>query len=361
MNARDRSRERGVALILVLWVFMTLGVVALDFSRYMRDDAMAALNLADETRGYYLALAGMNRAIYDATREREEQLGAAGEAAEADAGNDQAGDGVPDVERITADGQWHEGTFGGGTWAVRMTDEAGRVSLNKAPEAIIRRIVTSVLSGGNVTEGIDVHEQRDIDTIVDSIRDWRDCDSLTRVNGAEDDYYLGLRRPYHAKNGFFDSVQELLSVRGVTPDLFYGRDGMPGLVDVFSAQGRSEHLNPEAVTVPVAQALLGIDRETAESFLAGRAEDPLGIALFFKQQLAALDPSLEQFVQAAAAETVRIEARGDAHAARNQASVYAVVQIAGGDYDGPRVLQWIDRAPVRGDGPPPGEDKGATS
>ena len=52
-------RERGIALLLVLWVFMVLGVLALDFARYIRDDAMAAVNFADETHGYYIALAGM--------------------------------------------------------------------------------------------------------------------------------------------------------------------------------------------------------------------------------------------------------------------------------------------------------------
>src|SRR5213078_2004074 len=66
-----RRGERGVALLLVLWIFMVLGVLALDFARYMRDDAMASINLADETQGYYLALAGMNRAIFDAERRRE--------------------------------------------------------------------------------------------------------------------------------------------------------------------------------------------------------------------------------------------------------------------------------------------------
>src|SRR4029450_7538270 len=63
-----RRHQRGVALLLVLWIFMILGVLALDFARYLRDDAMAAINFADETRGYYVALAGMNRAILDAER-----------------------------------------------------------------------------------------------------------------------------------------------------------------------------------------------------------------------------------------------------------------------------------------------------
>jgi type II secretory pathway component PulK len=66
-----RRHERGVALLLVLWVFMVLGVIALDFARYMRDDAMAAINFADEARGYYIALAGMNRALFDVERLRE--------------------------------------------------------------------------------------------------------------------------------------------------------------------------------------------------------------------------------------------------------------------------------------------------
>ena len=64
MIHRGRARQRGVALLLVLWVFMILGVLALDFSRYMRDDAMASVNLAEETRGYYLAIAGMQQALY---------------------------------------------------------------------------------------------------------------------------------------------------------------------------------------------------------------------------------------------------------------------------------------------------------
>ena len=73
MTARlPRDRQRGIALLLVLWAFMILGVLALDFSRYMRDDAMAAVNFADETQGYYVALAGMHKALWQAKVAREE-------------------------------------------------------------------------------------------------------------------------------------------------------------------------------------------------------------------------------------------------------------------------------------------------
>src|SRR2546422_4748582 len=78
-------REHGVALLLVLWIFVVLGVLAVDFARYIRDDAMAAVNFAEETRAYYLALAGMNRTIFDADRARERAApGAAAQPADID-------------------------------------------------------------------------------------------------------------------------------------------------------------------------------------------------------------------------------------------------------------------------------------
>jgi general secretion pathway protein K len=66
-------------------------------------------------------------------------------------------------------------------------------------------------------------EARDI--IVDSILDWRDADDFYRIHGAENDYYQSLKEPYRCKNGNFDSIEELLLVRGITPALFYGRKG----------------------------------------------------------------------------------------------------------------------------------------
>src|SRR5262249_57796060 len=56
------------------------------------------------------------------------------------------------------------------------------------------------------------------------ILDWIDADSTPRSTGAEDDYYMGLNPPYHCKNGPLDSLEELLLVKGVTPQLLFGND-----------------------------------------------------------------------------------------------------------------------------------------
>jgi type II secretory pathway component PulK len=60
--------------------------------------------------------------------------------------------------------------------------------------------------------------------IADAICDWIDPDDDPRTNGAENSYYMGLSPGYRCKNGPLDSLEELLLVRGVTPDLLFGTD-----------------------------------------------------------------------------------------------------------------------------------------
>ena len=62
------------------------------------------------------------------------------------------------------------------------------------------------------------------DDIANSIIDWVDPDNDAAPGGAESDYYNGLTPPYNAKNGPLDSLEELLLVKGVTPQLLFGSD-----------------------------------------------------------------------------------------------------------------------------------------
>ena len=335
-----RPRERGVALLLVLWIFVVLGVLAVDFARYIRDDAMAALNFAEETRAYYLALAGMNRTIFEADRQHERS--APGAPTPTPAVDDEDED-----EPLPADGQWHDGEFAGGHYTVRMTDEASLISLNKADDALLTRVVTNLMRGGNTTAGMDRRKSNEVSTVVDSILDWRDADNLRRTHGAESEFYLKRRPPYRAKNGLFDSPEELLRVRGVTPALYYGSDGMPGFRDVFSVYSRSPNIHLRSAPAAVLQALLGVDADTAADLVAQRETDETG----FKQQVTAqlTDPHLLQLTEPEEGpRTVLLEGRADTRAQRNQSSVAAVVDLTTESAEGARVLRWLDRAPWTG-------------
>lgn len=66
----------------------------------------------------------------------------------------------------------------------------------------------------------------------DAIMDWIDEDDDTREYGAEYDYYEGLSSPYTPTNGPFNTVEELLLVRGVSPQLLFGADvNRNGMID----------------------------------------------------------------------------------------------------------------------------------
>jgi type II secretory pathway component PulK len=107
-----------------------------------------------------------------------------------------------------------------GLYTVGISDEAAKLNLNTAT-------LDMLMALPNMTQDI-----------AEAIIDWRDPDSdVTGIGGAEDDYYLSLPEPYYCKNGPFESVEELLLVKGITPDLLYGT-GPASSSDVFGANGR---------------------------------------------------------------------------------------------------------------------------
>ncbi|MBN8627049.1 MAG: general secretion pathway protein GspK, partial [Planctomycetes bacterium] len=86
----------------------------------------------------------------------------------------------------------------------------------------------------------DLTEQRDrlmgvpgmSEETADSILDWLDEDDEAREFGGEADLYSGLMPPRAPKNGPLDTLEELLLVQGVTPQLLFGMDAnRNGIVD----------------------------------------------------------------------------------------------------------------------------------
>jgi type II secretory pathway component PulK len=113
-----------------------------------------------------------------------------------------------------------------GRLSYRLTDESARINLNRATRDVLDRLLQDLGA-----------EKTDRDTIIDSIQDWRDPNEEHRLNGAESDYYLALPVPYRSKNGDFNSVDELLQVRGMTRELLYGRPDAPGLAEHLTVFG----------------------------------------------------------------------------------------------------------------------------
>lgn len=92
-----------------------------------------------------------------------------------------------------------------------LVDENAKLDLNTAPYPALMRLAVMT------------------DDLASSIIDWRDENDTPTGGGAESQYYLSLPDGYSAKNAPFETVEELLLVRGVTPALLYG-DGSAGVL-----------------------------------------------------------------------------------------------------------------------------------
>jgi general secretion pathway protein K len=324
--------QRGVALLVVLWIFIFLLVVAFDFSASVREEATAAHRYSDETQGYYIALAGFERGVYEFLQQSagREVIGA--------------------QKRVDIfDGSWQEEALGGGTFRVRWVDEGGKVNINRADEETLRRVFTNL--------GV---EERSKAILVDSIMDWRDPDDLHRTNGAENDYYRSLTPSYTAKNGSFDTVEDLLWVRGMTAELFYGYGDAQGkrgenverlsLREIFTVDSPIDRVNLRTASAEVIYALTGIPLEKSRHFIYQRQKlsDKTLPDLLPLLGIGANDAALQQFIFANPA-VVTVEAEGRPAQSGVSRRVKGVVRGAGGGREF-ELVRWIDNdigAPAR--------------
>jgi len=321
------ANERGVALLLVLWIFIFLFVVAFEFSGGVREDGLVARRYAEESRGYYLALAGFQDALYQLLN---------GFAPPANAPRLISSANQPQSQDIV-DGSWREKNFGQGLYRVRLSDEAGKINLNRVDEPTLRLIFTNL--------GIDT---RHVDILTDSILDWRDEDDLHRTNGAENDYYLSLAPAYTAQNGAFDSVESLLWVRGVTSEIFFGSEEngrrQVGLQEIFTVDNPTDRINLRTAAAEVIHAMTGLTLEKSQKFVDERkklSERTLPDILRLLG-VASGEAATRQFVFVSPT-VITIEAAGrDSETSAIERRVKGVVRVVQGG-QGTQIVRWIDR------------------
>jgi general secretion pathway protein K len=122
--------------------------------------------------------------------------------------------------------------------------------------------------------------------LVDSMLDWRDADDIPHLYGAEVGDYPdnGPERGPKPRNNSFETIDELLFVKNMTPDLFYGSFGVssttgeyerrPGVRELVTVQSGSGAVNVNHAGVEVLRALPSMTAELAERVIAQRLERP---------------------------------------------------------------------------------------
>ena len=186
-------------------------------------------------------------------------------------------------------------TLGHGTVSWKITDLESKFNIN-APEPVLQQVLPQALTLIGVAPG-------EATPIVNSILDWIDQDDQTRPEGAETRYYEGLNPAYAAKNGPIDDISELLLIRGVTPEIYYGgaltnyqpnyfnRQRNPygqsanaaptimvGLTNLFTPLSDGK-VNINTASAEVLQVLPGVDAMIAEAIVGGRSGEDDGSGL----------------------------------------------------------------------------------
>jgi len=242
----QNRNDQGIILIIVLWVMTALAVLTLSFSRESRIEIMTAGNARSMEKSYYIARAGMESTIYQIIQKRMTPVVQSAINNEPD---------QIDLGKVT-------GRFDSGFWQVNVQDESGKINLNTVSEQQLGALIRAT--------GIEEHDAM---ILTDSILDWRsNADAAPRPYGAKDDYYESLNPPYRAKNGRFDAVEELLMVRGMTRDYFYGKpertqDGTVGykygLSRFFTVHTTRDQININHAALPVLLSIPGMAPEAA--------------------------------------------------------------------------------------------------
>lgn len=283
---KPERNQKGIALMLVLWIMVLLSALATEFAYSMRTEIATMQNYKEDVESYYLAKAGVNLALAElfqparfhsihkehgfiVGKPRESTIEAG--AATPEQPPEEALDPALETEDETQAFDIVERRdipLGNGTIHYKITDENGKVNINTASRELLIKVLT--------VSGLEIGEERDV--IADSILDWIDRDDTHKLNGAENNYYHSQFPSYSAKNGFFDSVDELLKVRGVDQEIFYGtpeeerRDDFPfylGLEKFFTVQD-IKIFNPNTADPEVLPVFYPPDE--IEKILAAREE-----------------------------------------------------------------------------------------
>ncbi|MEN8265155.1 MAG: hypothetical protein ABFR82_17045 [Nitrospirota bacterium] len=261
-----RNEEGGVALILVLSIMVTLVTIVGEFSSSMRTEINITRNFKEEEESYRLALAGVESA-------KMEILSAENPAEMYVNENGTLVLGISENEEGEAEDPERKDSLGRGTFEYTISDEDGKLNLNKVSIDQLKNLF--------LDSGVDVS---DVDIIVDSIMDWRDTNDLHMLNGAEEDYYRSLDNPYSCKDGPFDSVEELLLVRGMTPEILYGtskqsnedkddgEDNYEGVAEYLTVKGPGK-VNINTASMVVLELVMGT--EMANDILIQRENGPI--------------------------------------------------------------------------------------
>jgi type II secretory pathway component PulK len=239
--------DRGTALLAVLWLSAALATIAISLADTVRGEAERSATAVDGLRSQDLAVGGLRRAILYMDWGRRH----------------------PDNPAFKPPVPFFAFDFPEGQTMVDIVPETAKFNINSAQPGDLFRLLANL--------GVDPASAQEIAA---AIVDWRSAPPPD-ISSPFDGFYASLHPPYLAPHTRFQEIEELLSVKGVTPDLFYGA-WQP------TPEGATQHLSLRTglgECVSVFGATSQFDVNTAPpAVLAAVGIPPEGVAALVQQQ-----------------------------------------------------------------------------
>jgi general secretion pathway protein K len=252
INRTVRSR-RGSALLAVLWLSAALAAIAFSLATTVRGETERASTSIDGLRSYYLATGGIQKAALELLWSVKMS---------------------PDKRLIPQASIFVDYHFDSGDVRVEFLPEAGKLDINTATPEVMYRV--------NVALGLEPERARQIAIAID---DWRrpGVEGSTAESGS-----AGLGPSFRVLHASIQEIEELLQVRGVTPDIFYGTYvpategvsmggprlvGRPGLIDCFSVFGAKDRVDVNTAQ-PAVLAAIGLTPMAVNAIVERRRSNP---------------------------------------------------------------------------------------
>jgi general secretion pathway protein K len=248
------QQERGVALLAVLWLSVALSMIAMTTAYLVRTESVAVSNQIEAEQAEYLARGGIEAAAYailhpvpaGATAVSENLL----------------------LQSVHLGQRWLRFEFQQGSVVVELVPDNAKLNVNLAPPEQLAALF--VLLGEPAAES---------QALAAAIMDWR-SPRASAVATPLDIFYDSLPQPYAARHGAFLELDELLAVRGMSRELFFGRlvEAAPGawkrnlpLADLLTTGPSYGGVNLNYAAYEVLRVLPGWDEALAAAVVDARS------------------------------------------------------------------------------------------
>ncbi|MBN2588842.1 MAG: general secretion pathway protein GspK [Sedimentisphaerales bacterium] len=198
---KTNSKNKGLVLVGVLWIVIILTAIVAVLGRKSRLDSKIVLGRSETIRTKWACRAGIERAVALLNEDEKDS------------------DCINDIWAYSPE-DLNDFEMAGCYYNVIITDESGKLDIN-------------TLSWEQFMGLPGMYED-----IADAIIDWRDSDEDVSEMGTEYGYYENLTYGYQIRNAPFRTIRELLLVKGVTDEMFYGEDtNLNGKLDYNEMDG----------------------------------------------------------------------------------------------------------------------------